>query len=54
LGAGINIAVTLPASILLSGYQKEWSPYSIPGQRIKYKAENYLKKKMAGTCYLVK
>jgi SSS family solute:Na+ symporter len=40
IGAGINIAVTLPASILLSGYQKEWSPYSIPGQRIKYKAEN--------------
>lgn len=23
----------------LSGYQKEWSPYSIPGQRIKYETE---------------
>jgi SSS family solute:Na+ symporter len=35
IGAIINMGVSLPASILLSGYQKEWSPYSIPGQRIK-------------------
>ncbi|MEJ7766952.1 MAG: sodium/solute symporter [Chitinophagaceae bacterium] len=44
IGAGINMGVSLPASILLSGYQKEWSPYSIPGQRIKYETEGLPKK----------
>lgn len=39
IGAGINIVVSIPASIMLDGYQKEWSPYSIPGQKAKFKAE---------------
>ena len=39
IGATINISIALPLSILLDGYQKEWSPYSIPGQKAKFKAE---------------
>jgi SSS family solute:Na+ symporter len=39
IGAGINMGVAIPASILLDGYQKEWSPFSVPGQRAKFKAE---------------
>ena len=39
IGATINISIAIPLSILLDGYQKEWSPYSIPGQKAKFKAE---------------
>lgn len=39
IGAGVNIVVSIAASILLDGYQKEWSPYSIPGQKAKFIAE---------------
>ena len=33
IGAAINVGVSIPLSILLTGYQKEWSEYSIPGQK---------------------
>jgi SSS family solute:Na+ symporter len=33
IGAVINIAVSIPASILRDGYQKEWSEYSVKGQQ---------------------
>lgn len=39
IGSAVNMGVSIPASILLDGYQKEWSPYSIPGQRAKFRAE---------------
>jgi len=38
IGAVVNIAVSIPASMLLDGRQKEWSPYSIPGQQARFKA----------------
>ncbi|MEM9992056.1 MAG: sodium transporter, partial [Bacteroidota bacterium] len=33
IGAGINIPVSIGTSILLDGWQKDWSPHSIPGQK---------------------
>lgn len=44
IGAAANIVVAIPASILLDGRQKEWSPYSLPGLRAKFKAEGRAKK----------
>lgn len=44
IGAAVNIAVSIPVSILLDGYQKEWSAYSIPGQQAKFKAEGLAEK----------
>jgi len=40
IGAVVNILVSIIASILISGKQKDWSPYSIPGQRAQFKLEN--------------
>ncbi|MFT5801509.1 MAG: SSS family solute:Na+ symporter [Nonlabens sp.] len=39
VGASVNIVVSIGASIMLDGYQKEWSPYSIPGQKARFIAE---------------
>ncbi|MEM0939774.1 MAG: sodium/solute symporter [Bacteroidota bacterium] len=39
IGAGVNVVVSLLASLLLDGFQKEWSLYSVPGQKAKFKAE---------------
>ncbi|MGK0365257.1 MAG: SSS family solute:Na+ symporter [Saprospiraceae bacterium] len=39
IGAVTNIAVSIPASILLDGRKEEWSEYSVPGQKAKFKAE---------------
>ena len=39
IGAAANIAVSWPLSLLIDGRQKEWSPYSVPGQIAKYRAE---------------
>ncbi len=39
IGAATNIAISWPASLLLDGRQAEWSPYSIPGQLARYRAE---------------
>ena len=40
IGAIVNIGISIPASILLDGYQKEWSPYSIHGQKKVFQAEH--------------
>ncbi|MEM6317528.1 MAG: sodium/solute symporter [Bacteroidota bacterium] len=40
IGAGANILVSIPASIILDGRQAEWSPYSVPGQQARFKAED--------------
>ncbi|MEM8815431.1 MAG: sodium/solute symporter [Pseudomonadota bacterium] len=47
IGAGVNILVSVPASILLDGRQAEWSDYSIPGQFRLY-AEQKLPQKADG------
>ena len=47
IGAAVNIAVSLAASLLLDGRQSQWSPYSIPGQLHKYRIEG-LADKAAG------
>ncbi len=39
IGATANVAVSLPVSLLLDGRQAEWSPYSVPGQLARYRAE---------------
>jgi SSS family solute:Na+ symporter len=44
IGAVVNIFVSIVASLLIDGPQKEWSPYSIPGQKAKFKAENKAEK----------
>ena len=40
IGATVNILVSVPMSILLDGYQKDWSPYSVVGQKRLFKAKN--------------
>ena len=39
IGSVINLVVAIIASILIDGKQKEWSTYSIPGQKAKFKSE---------------
>lgn len=39
IGAAVNIVVSIVASILLDGRQQEWSAYSIPGQKVVFKAK---------------
>lgn len=39
VGAVVNIVVSILASLIVDGKQKEWSPYSIPGQQALFKAE---------------
>lgn len=39
IGAVVNIAVAIPASIAMDGWQKDWSLYSIPGQQARFNAE---------------
>ena len=51
IGAAINIGVSIPASILLDGYQKEWSPYSITGQKEMFQSKQLPEKD--GNWYLV-
>jgi len=38
VGAVVNIVVSILASLIVDGKQKEWSPYSIPGQKALFKA----------------
>jgi solute:Na+ symporter, SSS family len=44
IGSVVTIGVAIPASILFDGYQKEWSPYSIPGQKAEFKAKGLSEK----------
>ena len=37
IGSVVNVVVSIIASLLLDGKKKEWSPYSIPGQKAKFK-----------------
>ena len=39
IGGGVNIAVSLLASLLIDGKQAEWSEYSIKGQQKKFRDE---------------
>jgi SSS family solute:Na+ symporter len=39
IGATANVVISLGVSLLLDGRQREWSPYSIPGQQKKYRDE---------------
>ena len=50
-GGGVNIAVALLASRIIDGKQEEWSEYSIPGQKAKFRRENLPEKD--GGWYLV-
>ena len=40
IGAVVNVLVSIIVSISLNGFQKEWSVFSIPGQKAKFKTEN--------------
>ena len=40
IGGVFNIIVSIIASIIIDGKQKNWSLYSIPGQKAKFKLEN--------------
>ena len=51
IGATVNIAVSLGASLILDGRQDSYSPYTIKGQIEKFRAEG--KEEMDGTWYLV-
>lgn len=44
IGAVINIPVSWLASIALDGFQKEWHPHSVPGQKLLFKAEGRAEK----------
>lgn len=44
IGATANVVVSLGASLLLDGRQREWSPYSIPGQLRMYGAKGLAEK----------
>ena len=37
IGSLVNIVVSIAASLLLDGKQENWSLYSVPGQKMKYK-----------------
>tara|TARA_B110000091_G_scaffold213841_1_gene264681 strand:- start:1071 stop:2681 length:1611 start_codon:yes stop_codon:yes gene_type:complete len=39
IGAVANIIVSILASFIIDGKQEQWSPYSIPGQKAKFKLE---------------
>lgn len=39
IGSLVNVVVSIIASLILDGKKKEWSPYSIPGQKAKFKLE---------------
>jgi SSS family solute:Na+ symporter len=51
IGALSNIVISVTASILIDGFQKEWSPYSIKGQLAKFRREGLEEKD--GGWYLV-
>jgi SSS family solute:Na+ symporter len=44
IGATVNIAVSLGASLMLDGRQKEYSPYSVPGQLRMFKEQSLQEK----------
>ena len=44
IGSVVNVVVTIVMSIILDGKKQEWSPYSIPGQQIKFKNEGLAEK----------
>ena len=51
IGATVNIAVSLGASLLLDGRQEEYSPYSVPGQLKMFKEQSMQERE--GNWYLV-
>ncbi len=51
IGAVINISISIPVSILFDGYQKEWSLYSVVGQKKMFKLKRLPEKD--GNWYLV-
>jgi SSS family solute:Na+ symporter len=51
IGAASNFVISTVASILLDGYQESWSPYSIKGQKDKFRKEGLPEKD--GGWYLV-
>jgi SSS family solute:Na+ symporter len=52
IGGGINVIVSLTASLILTGRQREWHPYSVPGQR-RHFAEEGLAERDADGWYLL-
>lgn len=40
IGSFVNIISSIAASLIISGKQKEWSAFSIPGQRALFKSQN--------------
>jgi SSS family solute:Na+ symporter len=44
IGGGVNIAVSLVASLVLDGRQAEWSEYSVPGQQRRFRAQGLSEK----------
>ena len=51
IGSGVNIMASIIASLLLDGKKKEWSQYSIPGQKAKFKLEG--KKEKENGWYII-
>lgn len=44
IGGGVNIIVSLAASICISGFQSEWHEQSVPGQRARFIRDNLSQK----------
>ena len=44
IGGAVNVTVSLAASLILDGRQKEYSPYSVKGQIAKYRREGLAEK----------
>ncbi|MEM1119445.1 MAG: sodium transporter, partial [Bacteroidota bacterium] len=51
IGAVINIAIAIPLSIALDGYQEEWSRYTVKGQKAYFQQEGLPEKD--GNWYLI-
>jgi SSS family solute:Na+ symporter len=52
IGGAINVVVSLAASLMITGRQREWHPFSVPGQRRRF-AEEKLAERDADGWYLV-
>jgi SSS family solute:Na+ symporter len=48
IGGGINVIVSLAASLLTTGRQREWHPYSVAGQRLRFAREGLAERDCEG------
>ena len=40
IGGAVNMSVSIVASLVLDGRQAQWSEFSVPGQKLKFKSHN--------------